>query len=132
MILLKKADYPGSYHGFSLKEGFWYGTDTETNQPVATSGWESNGDVAIYHLQPEGKWEMSWISVEETDFQIENLPEVTAEGKLSFKEWLQEEHGISWNEWDELYSHGDAGREIEYEYDHYLYDGLPRFVQKYL
>ena len=130
MLKLKRADYHGNYHGFTLKEGFWYGTDTETGNLIATSGWESNGAVAIYSLT-QGKWEMEWWDIEETDFQLENIPEVNTEGKMSFVEWLEEEQGIDWNDYDENYSELMA-RQIEEEYDYYLYDGLPKFAQKYL
>ena len=129
MLKLKKAEYPGNFHGFTLKEGFWYGTDTETGNYIATSGWESNGAVAIYSLI-EGNWEMAWWDIEETDFQLENVPEVNTEGKMSFVEWLEEEQGINWNDWDENYS-GQMARQIEEEYDSYYYDGLPRFAIKY-
>ena len=130
MLKLKYADYPGTYHGFTLKEGFWYGTDTETSNPIATSGWESNGSVAIYSLI-EGKWKMEWLDIEETDFVLENIPQINTEDKMSFVEWLEEEHGIDWNDWDENYS-GQMAMQIEEEYDCYLYDGLPKFAQKYL
>ena len=130
MLKLKYADYPGTYHGFTLKEGFWYGYDSETGNPIATSGWESNGSVAIYSLV-EGKWKMEWWDIEETDFQLENIPEVNTEGKMPFVEWLEEEQGIDWNDYDENYS-GLMARQIEEEYDYYLYDGLPKFAQKYL
>ena len=129
MLKLKYADYPGTYHGFTLKEGFWYGIDTETGNPIATSGWENNGAVAIYSLV-EGKWEMTWWDIEETDFVIENIPQINTEGKMSFVEWI-EDQGIDWNDWDENYS-GQMARQIEEEYDSYYYDGLPRFVQKYI
>ena len=130
MLKLKYADYPGTYHGFTLKEGFWYGTDTETGNYIATSGWESNGAVAIYCLI-EGKWKMEWWDIEETDFQLENVPEINTDGKMSFVEWLEEEQGINWNDWDENYS-GHMARQIEEEYESYLHDGLPKFAQKYL
>ena len=130
MLKLKYADYPGTYHGFTLKEGFWYGTDTETGNPIATSGWENNGAVAIYSLV-EGKWEMEWWDIEETDFVLENIPQINTEDKMSFVEWLDEEQGINWNDWDENYS-GQMAMQIEEEYDCYLYDGLPKFAQKYL
>ena len=130
MLKLKRADYPGTFHGFTLKEGFWYGTDTETGNYIATSGWEAYGSVAIYSLV-DGKWAMEWWDIEETDFQLENVPEVNAEGKMSFVEWLEEEQGIDWNEWDENYS-GQMEKQIEEEYDSYYYDGLPQFVQKYI
>ena len=38
MLKLKYADYEGKYHGFTLKEGYWYGQDTETGNYIATSG----------------------------------------------------------------------------------------------
>ena len=130
MLKLKHADYPGTFHGFTLKEGFWYGTDTETGNYIATSGWESNGAVAIYYLI-EGDWKMEWWDFEETDFQFENIPEVNTEGKMSFVEWLEKGKGIDWNDWDQNYS-GLIATQIEEEYDYYLYDGLPRFLQKYI
>ena len=131
MLILKRADYEGKYHGFNLKEGFWYGTDTETGQYIATSGWETNGYVAIYHKEDDGKWEMNWRDIEETDFQLENIPEVDTSSKMPFNKWLLEEQDITWNEWDENYS-GIAADQIEEVYDSYFYDGLPGFVRKYL
>ena len=129
MLKLKRADYDGNYHGFTLKEGYWYGIDAETGKYIATSGWESSGAVAIYFQESDG-WKMSWIDIEE-DFEIANIPEVNADDKLSFVEWLEEVQGIDWNDWEENYS-GQMARQIEEEYDSYYYDGLPRFVQKYL
>ena len=38
MIKLEKNRTYKEWNGFNLKEGFWYGTDTETGQYVATSG----------------------------------------------------------------------------------------------
>ena len=49
---------------------------------------------------------------------------------MSFVEWI-EDQGIDWNDWDENYS-GQMAMQIEEEYDCYLYDGLPKFAQKYL
>lgn len=130
MLKLKRADYDGVYHGFTLKKGFWYGTDTETGNYIATSGWECNGAVAIYSLIDD-KWRMEWWDIEETDFVLENVPAVNTEGKMSFVKWLEEEQGISWSEWDESYS-GLIASQIEEEYESYYYDGLPKFAQKYM
>ena len=88
MLQLKYADYSGSYHGFTLKEGYYYGIDTETNQPIATSGWECNNCVFIYTLT-EGKWIGEWYDIEDTDFEVSNYPEPVTEGKLSFNDWLE-------------------------------------------
>ena len=124
MLKLKYADYPGTYHGFTLKKGFWYGTNTETQNPIATSGWECDGNVAIYELI-DGKWQMFWYDItEEKMFDISNIPEYSVEGKMSFTEWLETELGIEWDEFDEYYD----GTEEYRQYNKYLYDGLPNFV----
>lgn len=130
MLKLKEmTDFEtAKYYGFTLKEGFWYGVNTETGNPIATSTWECNGCVSIYELQ-DGKWEMDWYNIEETNFDIENIPTPNKEGKLSFAEWLDEEYGITIDEWS---SYGEIQNEqIEDEYDYYYYE-LPKFVQKYL
>lgn len=130
MYKLKYADYPGSFHGFTLKEGYYYGQDTDSGNYIATSGWEDgNENVAIYFLESE-KWIMHWIDAE-SEFQIENLPEIQTDNKMSFENWLESDQGISWNDWDENYS-GESARQIEEEYDRYYYDGLPQFVIKFI
>lgn len=129
MYKLRRADYPGNFHGFTLKPGYYYGQDTETDNYIATSGWETSGNVALYFLE-SGKWEMHWIDVE-SDFQIKNLPEISTDDKMSFLEWLEEVQGIMTEEWDDNYS-GIMARQIEEEYESYLYDGLPQFVIKNL
>lgn len=134
MYNLKYADYEGNYHGFSLKKGYYYGEDTETGEPIATSGWCSEGAVALYFLT-DGKWKKQWINIEENIeyFSITNLPENNTMDKIPFDEWLEEEKGITYNEWDEVYSASDSFRmEIETEYDKYYYDDLPEFVITYL
>ena len=72
---------------------------------------------------------MDWFSIEETDFELETIPTPNSEGKLSFSEWLDEEYGITIDEWS---SYREIQNEqIEDEYDYYYYE-LPKFVQKYL
>lgn len=130
MYKMKYADYSGVFHGFILKEGFYYGIDTETENYIAASGWEEgHGNVAIYFLE-NGKWKMHWVDAE-SDFQIENLPDIPTDNKMSFAGWLEEYQGISWNDWDNNYSE-EAARQIEEEYNRYYYDGLPQFVIKFL
>ena len=116
-----------NYHGFTVKKGFWYGIDAETDEYVVTSGWEDNHYVCVYCCK-NNTWEQEWLDVEDTDFELENIPIQNTEDKMSFTEWLNNKYGISWNEWDDR---PDSG-EINQEYTDYLYDGLPRFVQKYL
>lgn len=128
MLRLKCADDQGTYYGFTLKNGFWYGINTETQNFVATSGWECNGNVAIYELI-DGKWQMFWYDITEPKmFEISNIPEYSTKGKMSFIEWLETELGIEWNEFDEYYD----GKEEYRQYDKYLYDGLPNFIINYI
>lgn len=124
MYKLKHADYPGNFHGFTLKEGYYYGIDTETGNYIATSGWECAENVALYFLEDE-KWKMHWIDTD-SEFQIGNLPEIPTDGKMSFVEWL-EGQGITPEDWDENYS-GVMAKEIEEGYNSYYYGGLPQFV----
>ena len=130
MLKLKEmTDFEtAKYYGFTLKEGFWYGVNTETGNPIATSTWECNRCLSIYE-KVNGEWEMDWFSIEETDFELETIPTPNSEGKLSFSEWLDEEYGITIDEWS---SYREIQHEqIEDEYDYYYYE-LPKFVQKYL
>lgn len=115
------------YHGFTLQNGFWYGTDDETGKYIATSGWECNRCVAIY-FKNENSWDMEWVDIDETDFELENIPIVNTENKITFNQWLEEVIGVTFEYFDNNYN-GDQEYE---EYDNYLYDGLPKFVQKYL
>lgn len=131
MLKLRKlVDFEtAQYHGFTLKEGFWYGVNTETGNPIATSTWECNGCVSIYELQ-DGKWDYDWYNIEVTEFQLENIPLPNTKGKLPFHRWLKEEQGIEWEDWTTNYC-GTMAEQIEEEYDYYYYE-LPQFVQKYL
>lgn len=132
MLKLKRADYAGNYHGFTLKEGYYYGTDTESGTLIATSGWECAGNLCVYFLNSEtNKWAKEWVGIEENDFDINPLPEFNPVGKMSFFEWLKQEYSVTPEEWDESYS-GFVAAQIEEQYDKYFYDGLPRFIQKYL
>ena len=53
-------------------------------------------------------------------------------GKLPFKEWLENESGFSYHQWEDLLAGSIQGEEIEEEYQRYLYDDLPKFIRKYL
>lgn len=114
------------YHGFTLKNGFWYGVDTETGKYIAASGWESAGNTAVY-FQEGTSWIMRWIDVD-SEFYLENIPKIDFEGKMSFNDWLESTKGITPEEFDEFYN-GDEEYE---EYNSYLYDRLPQFVINYI
>jgi len=56
----------------------------------------------VFFLENE-KWVMHWVDAE-SDFQFENVQKISKDGKMSFLEWLEEEQGITPEEWDENYS----------------------------
>lgn len=130
MLKLEYASETMNFHGFTVKPGFYYGVDCETNTPIATSGWESDGCAGIYFLYPEG-FRLYWVDPEEEEIQACGYPMPETEGKISFAKWLSECCGIDWNSFDENYS-DCALKEIEEEYRLYFYDELPRFVTREL
>ena len=133
MIKLEKNRTYKEWNGFNMKEGFWYGTDTETGQYVATSGWEAVGCLAVYYLSGDS-WKLEWLPIEDTDFDLNpaDLPKIKTGGKLPFKEWLENETGFSYHQWEDLLDGSIQGEEIEEEYQRYLCDDLPKFIRKYL
>lgn len=129
MFKLKRAETSGDYHGFTLKEGYWYGVDSETGNCAATSGWEAYESVSIYTLE-NGKWTSDWYSIDDTEFELQNIPKVDTSEKLSFNNWLLKEEDITFEEYDELPPSSED--ELWESYLSYFYDNLPKFVQKYL
>lgn len=122
-MILKKNEICRNYHGFTLQSGFWYGKEAD-GTPVATSGWEMNGLVAVYFQKGE-KWEMRWIEEEEIDPDVSDL-KINSSSKMSFSKWLEETWGMCWSEFD---NNSDRDEACE-EYDCYLYDNLPHFVRR--
>ena len=49
------------YHGFTLKKGYWYGTNLR-GQYTASSGWISGEDVFLY-TKGENGWAGQWVSI---------------------------------------------------------------------
>lgn len=70
---------------------------------------------------------MEWVDVE-ADFDLENIPKVNLDDKMSFNEWLGEVIGVTPEYFDNNYD----GDEEYKEYNSYLYDGLPEFVINHL
>lgn len=115
------------YHGFTLQKGFWYGVDTETGKYIAASGWESDGNTAVY-FKEGNSWIMRWIDVD-SEFYLENIPRIDIGGKMSFTDWLEVIKGITPEEFDEFYNWDEEYKEYN---NSYLYDGLPQFVINYI
>ena len=130
MIKLKRNEQTRAYNGFILKADMYYGVDTESNQIVALTGWEVNGDVAVYVYEPqEQDWKRTWRDIEKEDFEIENLPNIEIKD-ITFNQYLKEIEGSDfYNDYVNDYS-GIMAEKIEIDYRDYLYDYAPLFVQK--
>ena len=132
MISLKQSHGKASgtdYHGFKLQPGYWSGYDDETKEYVASSGWEVGSDLALYRCNKEtGEWEMSWLDQNETEVVATDFNAPNLESKKPFHQWLQEDYGISPEEYDEHYC-GTFADEVESDYEDYCYDGLPLFAR---
>jgi hypothetical protein len=130
MLKLKRNEQTRAYNGFILKADMYYGVDTESNQIVALTGWEVNGDVAVYVYEPqEQDWKRTWRDIEKEDFEIENLPNIEIKD-ITFNQYLKEIEGSDfYNDYVNDYS-GIMAEKIEIDYRDYLYDYAPLFVQK--
>lgn len=130
MLKLKRNEQTRAYNGFILKKDMYYGVDTESNQIVALTGWEVNGDVAVYVYEPqEQDWKRTWRNIEKEDFEIENLPNIEIKD-ITFNQYLKEIEGSDfYNDYVNDYS-GIMAEKIEIDYRDYLYDYAPLFVQK--
>ena len=88
---------------------------------IATSGWTSNGCVAIY-FKTGDKWEPLWIDYEDTCNQfVLSYPEIKGD-KLPYETWVEQNPDYSFWPEDDLHE----------AYDQYLYDGLSVFAIKIL
>ena len=115
------------YFGFTLQNNFWYGEAKENDKcyKVAASGWESNGSVAVYFKDNNtNEWDLYWVDPSNITVDKYYKPE----NELSFKDWLDNEIGISYNEFDEYYQ-GHMAEEIKEQYYDYLYNGIPSFAR---
>ena len=129
MLKLRYADYKGAFHGFVLKEGYFYGYDDATGELVAASGYQSDGNVRIYRLQ-DGQWNACWRHASVTDFTFVGLEDRFGANHMPFTEWLvskgYEEDALEKSDLEKL-------KAIQKEYDLYcLFDGLPQFAVDWL
>ena len=134
MYKLNRAEKDTDYYNFSLKEGDWYGEDTETGMKIATSGWEISENVALYFLKEEDgnlSWEMEWVpNYCNFELNLENFPKVDVSNKMTFSQWLEETQGITYEDYDENYSITGSDA-LEIEYNEYWTNETPKFVELY-
>ena len=105
-------------NGFCVKSGFWVGYDEETNQAVASSGWENNGQLAIYRFA-DGKWLLDWVDDDrEHIYPFTTFEQVNYE---SFDEWFEAEYGEGFSDYEGYLE------DVDEQYESFLYDGAPKF-----
>lgn len=116
------------YFGFTLQDDFWYGEAKENDKiyKVATSGWESNGDVSIYFKNDKtNEWDLHWVAPE---YISVDKYYSAKEDRLSFDDWLENEMGISYYDFYMYYPESMTKNMTE-EYNLYLYNGIPSFAR---
>lgn len=120
MIILKQTKHGWHLNGFTVKPGFWVGRDEALNQPVVSSGWENNRQLAIYRFVKD-KWILDWVDEDRSHI----YPCTTYEkvNNTPFDEWFEAEYGESF--FDYVGYLGD----VEEAYQSYLYGGAPRFAR---
>lgn len=129
MLKLRYADYKGVFHGFVLREGYFYGYDDMTGEYVAASGYEHEGNLRIYRLQ-DGQWNPFWVVESATGFDLIGVEERNDEKTLTFSKWLVSK-GYEEDAWQKCSL--DRFNELQKEYDTYrLFNGLPQFAIDWL
>lgn len=129
MLKLRYADYKGVFHGFVLKEGYFYGQDTETGEYLAASGYESEGSLKVYRLQ-DGQWNPGWVNESNTEFDLIGVDDRFSSNRMTFGEWMVSK-GYEEDAWKELDKEKFADLAREYDF-YYLFDGLPEFVIEWM
>ena len=129
MLKLRYADYKGVFHGFVLKEGYFYGYDDSTGEFVAASGYESEGNLRIYRLQ-DGQWNPCWVNESNTAFDLIGVEDRFGGNRLEFSGWL-ESKGYEADYWQKCSL--EKFNELEKEHGlYYLFEGLPQFAVEWL
>ena len=127
MMKLKKCNQATEWKGFHLKPGHWYGDND--GQPVVTNGILSRDYMYLYRLE-DGTW--LGCNIDTSDYEI--IAEVfdgdadDPHPDMKFSEFLEEEYGISWNDYDENVSSSQQD-EITEEFE-WKKTGLPFFARE--
>lgn len=129
MMTLKKCNKAEVWNGFHLKPGHWYGEND--GQPVVTNGLLSDGVYMYLYRFENGTWLSS--NIDTSDYEITaEVSDGDAEDPhpgMKFSEFLEEEYGVSWNEYDGNFSPSQQDV-INEEYE-WKKTGLPFFARDY-
>lgn len=120
------------FHGFTVRPGFWYGKDLTNGENVALTAAgnfyrniESDTERPWHHIDP-------WYDEDKfhTDTRIlaDGYQAPDFSSKKPFEQWLEEDYGISTQDFQEFY-HGEMAQYVQKEYDYYQYNGLPDFAR---
>ena len=133
MYILRLAETDTVYFGFYVRKGFFYGVDTEADQPIVISrAFEQRGFLCPW-IFTGIQWGSKWIKESDdcSEFMVSGLTDVIdVRKKMSFFEWLKNEKDISQIEWVKYFEKYDSGNQLAEEYEQYFFNGLPRFARK--
>ena len=120
------------FHGFTVQPGFWYGKDLTNGENVALT------PAGNFYRNIESDAERPWQQRSESDEEryFESDVRILADGyqapdfagKKPFEQWLEEDYGISAEDFQEHY-HGNMAEYVQAEYEYYQYNGLPDFAR---
>ena len=129
MLKLRYADYKGVFHGFVLKEGYFYGYDDMTGEYIAASGYEHEGNLRVYRQQ-DGQWVPSWVVTSVTALELIGVEERFDSNRKTFSEWLVSK-GYEEDAWQKCDL--ETFNQMRKDYDTYfLFADLPQFAVDYL
>lgn len=121
------------FHGFTVQPGFWYGKDLTNGENIALT------PAGNFYRNIESDTERPWHNIdpwydEEKSMQAD--ARILADGyqapdfssKKPFEQWLEEDYGVSTEDYQEYY-HGKMAEYVQEAYDYYQYNGLPDFAR---
>lgn len=124
MKLRRNNNHTINYYGFVVKPGYWYGINTENNDPIVVTGYETYGFTRVYYYT-NSHWECGSVLSEDSRFELDesDVAQIIAARKnIGFKDWIE----TNWDNWYE-----DNPREAEDDYLKFIF-GCPLFVVYYI
>ena len=121
------------FHGFTVQPGFWYGKDLTNGENIALT------PAGNFYRNIESDTERPWHNFDpwyDEEKSMHADARILADGyqapdfssKKPFEQWLEEDYGVSTEDYQEYY-HGKMAEYVQETYDYYQYNGLPDFAR---
>lgn len=121
------------FHGFTVQPGFWYGKDLTNGENIALT------PAGNFYRNIESDTERPWHNIDpwyDEEKSMHADARILADGyqapdfssKKPFEQWLEEDYGVSTEDYQEYY-HGKMAEYVQEAYDYYQYNGLPDFAR---